>query len=331
MLQPLESCVDGARGHLAPENFVQRPQHGSAISLITKFHHRQEYRLFEGAQQLSHAIYIVDTAASPQDHQGITVTLVKARHSLSLALLVLSVSGLCAFAGMHLPDADRFGDGTPDFLRLDDEPDRQAFRRWFTFLAEEPYFAPPSRRPPEIIDCTALVRYAYREALKRHTGAWAAESNLFLVPALDSVQKYNFPHTPLGADLFRQRAGPFSPSDLTTGAFRQFADAETLQRFNTYLIGRDLRAALPGDLLFYRRAGAVPVYHTMIVLGPSQISGSAQGYVVYHTGPDDRSRGEIRRLSIPELMNYPDPQWRPQPSNPTFLGVFRWNILRDDL
>ena len=42
-----------------------------------------------------------------------------------------------------LDAGDRAGDGTPDFLRLDDEHDRQAFRRWFTYLAEAQYFQAP--------------------------------------------------------------------------------------------------------------------------------------------------------------------------------------------
>src|SRR5437870_4563904 len=37
---------------------------------------------------------------------------------------------------------DRFGDGTPEFLRLDGEADRRAFRHWFTFLAESQYYRP---------------------------------------------------------------------------------------------------------------------------------------------------------------------------------------------
>ena len=36
--------------------------------------------------------------------------------------------------------SDSFEDGTPDFLRLDDDNDRRAFRRWFTYIAEAQYF-----------------------------------------------------------------------------------------------------------------------------------------------------------------------------------------------
>ena len=65
-------------------------------------------------------------------------------------------------------------DGIPDALRLDDPRDEQAFRRWFTFLAEAQYFQPPPSRPAEINDCAALIRYAYREALRKHDGPWSA-------------------------------------------------------------------------------------------------------------------------------------------------------------
>jgi hypothetical protein len=29
-----------------------------------------------------------------------------------------------------------------------------------------------------------------------------------------------------------------------------------------------------------------------------------------------------------DLLDHPQPEWRPVPGNPNFLGVFRWNILR---
>jgi hypothetical protein len=41
---------------------------------------------------------------------------------------------------------DFAADGTPDFLRLEDPADRQAFTAWFTFLAEVPYYQAPSDR-----------------------------------------------------------------------------------------------------------------------------------------------------------------------------------------
>jgi uncharacterized protein len=50
--------------------------------------------------------------------------------------------------------------------------------------------------------------------------------------------------------------------------------------------------------------------------------------VLYHTGPDGSNPGEIRVWTVNELQHYPEPQWRPVDSNPAFLGIYRWNILR---
>ena len=68
----------------------------------------------------------------------------------------------------------------------------------------------------------------------------------------------------------------------------------------------------------------------MIFLGASQIEQAPEQFLVYHTGPQGKSPGEIRRLTVAELMNFPDARWRPLISNPAFLGVYRWNILRGD-
>lgn len=224
--------------------------------------------------------------------------------------------------------SDSAGDGTPDFLRLDDPRDREAFRRWFAFLAEVQYFSPAGERPPEIVDCAALVRYSYREALRRHDTNWAISAHLPVVPAFESVRKYSFPRTPLGAALFRLRPGPFDPSDVSHGAFGQFANAETLERFNAHFVTRNVRGAARGDLIFFRRINARVTFHTMIFIDRSDITPGRSSYVVYHTGPDDGGTGEIRRLALDEVLRYPDPQWRPVAENPNFLGVFRWNILR---
>ena len=197
-----------------------------------------------------------------------------------------------AFAGLtaKLAVRDSLEDGTPDFLRLDGEASRNAFRRWFTFLAEAQYFQPPAARPAEISDCAALIRYSYREALRAHDTAWAAASRVPMVPAFDSPSKYEYPYTALGAALFRVTPGPFRAADIANGAFAQFADAKTLWRFNTHLVSRDLERAQPGDILFYRQShgdDAALTFHSMIFLGASQIHPDGARYVLYHTGPDD--------------------------------------------
>jgi uncharacterized protein len=224
---------------------------------------------------------------------------------------------------------DSYSDGTPDFLRLHTAQDRQAFRAWFTSIAEAQ--ADQRNLPAEIDDCAALLRFAYREALHVHDEIWLGNHRVESPPP--SIRQYVYPQTPLGANLFRVRPGPFAPEDLNNGSFAQFADAQTLMERNTYRIGRDLRLARPGDLIFYRQLDQDSPYdvpgaprnhspfHSMIVCG--------ENGVVYHTGPIHHGKGEMRRLSVTDLLHHPDARWRPLPENTNFLGVYRWNILRE--
>jgi uncharacterized protein YfaT (DUF1175 family) len=188
----------------------------------------------------------------------------------------------------------------------------------------------PAPTPPakEINDCAALLRYCYRETLHAHDESW-----LIAHPTdtpHPSIRQYTYPQTPLGANLFRVAPGPFLPADLTNGAFAQFADARTLMQHNTYLVGRNVNQARPGDLIFYRQleqdspydvSGYHSPFHSMIVCGDRE--------VVYHTGPIHHGKGEIRHLLVSELLHHPDARWRPLPENANFLGVYRWNILRE--
>jgi uncharacterized protein YfaT (DUF1175 family) len=269
----------------------------------------------------------IATIASPEFHNGQWTAEIHA--GVLPGAVQIRVDNVRATLATVLAPRDSREDGTPDFLRLGATPAR-AFRRWFTFLAEAQYFQRPDSRPSEILDCAALIRYAYRESLRAHDSAWAAATRLPLVPAFDSPGKYEYPFTALGASLFRVAPGPFRAADLSNGAFAQFADAKTLLRFNTHLISRDLARAQPADILFYRQSN--DNFHSMIYLGPSQIhpetgQGGAATYVLYHTGPQDDNPGEMRRLTLDQLRRFPDPEWRPDAENPRFLGVYRWNIL----
>ncbi|HEY9140039.1 MAG TPA: DUF1175 family protein, partial [Bryobacteraceae bacterium] len=177
-----------------------------------------------------------------------------------------------------LDATDTIGDGTPDFLRLHDPADRLAFRRWFTLLAEAQYLRGPAL-PAEIDDCAALLRFAYREALRPHDAAWAREMALPAPASASDIQQYQYPYTPLAAALFRVRGGSLQPNDLGDGAFAQFADVETLWRHNTHFVGRDLSRARPGDLLFFRQDGHRMPFHAMIFVGQSQIELGSELYV----------------------------------------------------
>lgn len=183
-----------------------------------------------------------------------------------------------------------------------DAADRENFRGWFTFLAEAQFEKETKELPAEIGDCAALVRFAYREALRRHDGRWAEELRLTDVPALGPVRGYSKP----AGGWFRVRDGEYA----------DFADAKTLIRENTSLVGRDLDRAQPGDLLFFHQLEQNMPFHLMIYLGE---------HILYHTGPG----GEIRRPSVEELLRHPNPQWRPVTGNSNFLGVYRWHIINE--
>jgi uncharacterized protein len=293
----------------------------------------------DGHQQ---SFLTIDSAAAPQlSATGHPVTFgrpqrsdggwrVPVRSGVEPGTVTLRDTNKTTLAELTLrPDwSDRENDGTPDALRLDTDEDRRAFRRWFAFLSEVQFFQEPSRMPVEINDCAALIRYAYREALRQHDAQWARDAKLPLLLSIKSVAKYQYPHTMLGASLFRVRRGPLTPADAMNGAFAQFADAKTLQTMNTHFVTRDLNHAEPGDLLFFRHESADMPFHGMVYLGRSQMRDDGQRYVIYHTGPDGADPGEIRRPSVDELSAHPNPGWRPLAGNPTFLGVYRWNILR---
>ncbi|MBI5280407.1 MAG: DUF1175 family protein [Candidatus Solibacter usitatus] len=192
--------------------------------------------------------------------------------------------------------------------------DQRAFCAWFAWLAEAMYFLPGQRRPKEITDCSSLLRFAYREALRPHTAEWAHSAGFDWLPPLPELSRPA--RTPA---LFL----------TASGQARQFADAEHLLRFNAFPLARNSSAARPGDLLFYRQITESQPWHSMVCLGRSAFDGAPGPLAVYHTGPIDGAPGELRRPSMDELLRHREPRWRPVAGNANFLGVYRWNILRD--
>ena len=225
----------------------------------------------------------------------------------------------------YLPDdADSHHDGLLDALHLHSPEDRAAFRAWFVAIAEQEAALPNNNLPAEINDCAALLRFAYRESLVQHDDRWlAAQPDPTRFTSLVSIAQYHYPQTPLGLNLFRIAPGPYTAADLTTSAFAQFADAHALLAFNTYPVSRNVRTALAGDLLFFRQLEQNSQYHSMV------IAGAHADWVIYHTGPIGKQKGEIRRVALEDLLHHPDARWRPVPGNTNFLGVYRWNLLHD--
>jgi hypothetical protein len=226
------------------------------------------------------------------------------------------------------PWRDRFGDGWPDAARLDRPEDRDNFRRWITYLAESTYYQPFPLARAEVSDCSALIRFAYRNALMEHTPAWRQSLELRTLPGFGGVKKYAYPEWPLGRGLFRTEAGPFLPDDLPRQVFQEFADAQTLMRYNSFAVSRELRAARAGDLLFFHQPEQAEPFHAMLFVGRSHYQPEGEDWIIYHTGSVNGSAGEVRHVRASVLASHPQARWRPLEGNPRFLGVYRFDILR---
>lgn len=192
--------------------------------------------------------------------------------------------------------------------------DRAAFLQWFVLIADAQFERPAA----EVTDCAALVRYAFREALRPHSPEWARRTGLGFVPRYPDVRSGPVPG-PDGWPLFRTAAG-------ADPRYAEFADARTLARLNARELGRDASVARPGDLLYFHRRGVAQPDHVMVFVGTSTFD-PGDDWVVYHTGPDEDGPGEVRKVRLADLRRHPSPTWRPIGANPAFVGVFRWSVL----
>ncbi|MEO8678597.1 MAG: DUF1175 family protein [Vicinamibacterales bacterium] len=200
-------------------------------------------------------------------------------------------------------------------VRLADESDRAAFRAWFVLLADAQF----ERTTPDVVDCAALVRHAFREALRAHTPEWVRQSALPFTPHFAEVR--SAPHAgDDGWPLFRVANTP-APK------YAEFADAKTLVSLNARALGRSAAAARAGDLLYFHQPGQQDPDHLMVFVGRSFFEADGDDWVVYHTGPTATGPGEVRKARLSTLAQHPAPRWRPLVSNPQFIGVFRLAAL----
>ncbi len=199
----------------------------------------------------------------------------------------------------------------PAQVRLADESDRSAFRAWFLVLADAQFYRPTD----DVADCAGLVRHAARAALRPHSPDWLRR---FLLPGMPVYPEVRSRPRPAGDSL---------PLFRVEGGYAEFADARTIVRYNARALGRRVSAVRPGDLLYFHPDSAVAPDHHMIYIGLSVFDRTADDWVVYHTGPDGARRGEIRKVRLRDLLRHPAPRWRPDFSNPAFVGVFRLAFL----
>lgn len=225
-------------------------------------------------------------------------------------------------------DADR--DGLPDVAELRSYNDRENFRQWFTGVAEMQFYEMSAAWNAEQRDCSGLVRFAWREALRTHDRLWFQKMGAGYEAFAAEVRAAQLIRATLSEKLFRTAVGAFKETDLDDQTFSEFADARTLKDYNTDFISRERSAAKPGDLLFFYQPWAQKYpYHVMIFLGPAREAGEGAGdWVVYHTGATMEDKGTIKKVRLAVLDQHPDRRWRPVASNRNFLGFYRLRMLQ---
>ncbi len=231
---------------------------------------------------------------------------------------------------------DNDEDGIPDAAELHSFDDRMSFRRWFAAIAEMQFYQLNDRWSEDQRDCAGLVRFAWREALRRHDRIWFQAMGQGYEAVAPDVKAISLEKNPLGEKLFRTDFGAFAEGDLASGSsngkFSEFADAKTLKNYNSELITRDrrrLNQLQPGDLLFFHQPWVQKFpYHVMIFLGEARhVSEGANDWVVYHTGSSAEDKGEMKKVRLAVLIEHPNPRWRPVENNQNFLGFYRLKIL----
>jgi len=228
----------------------------------------------------------------------------------------------------HSVSLDSDNDGIPDSAELQSFMDRQNFRQWFTAIAEGQFHRVSEQWNAEQRDCSGLVRFAWREALRRHDRVWFQKMGHGYTAIAPDVARYNLAQSPLGEKLFRSNFGSYKEGELSDGTFSEFGDARTLKSFNTKFVSRDREQAQPGDLLFFYQPWVQKFpYHVMIFLGNSKVRDESSGSVVYHTGSSPTDEGTVKKVALTVLDHHPNRRWRPVESNTNFLGFYRLKIL----
>lgn len=203
-------------------------------------------------------------------------------------------------------------------VALPDAGDREAFRTWFVAILEQQLEAPSPAWEPAQRDCAGLLRFAFREALAPHTADWR--------------ERVAFSAGPPGQDPSPAFAADWRHGFPTPDGPQPFAKGALLRRLACVPLGRDLQLARPGDLVFFARGGArAQPDHAMAFVRPD-VDGAPM--LLYHTGPEGsgaaRQPGDIRRARLDDLLHHPEPDFRPLPENPAFLGLYRWRLLADE-
>ena len=238
------------------------------------------------------------------------------------AVIVISFSGLFRARKSLSLEFEEFidsdSDGFPDKLVLDLE-DAESFRAWFVNISAYQVIEFSSRWSSQERDCSGLIRFAAREALKRHDEQWFFDSDIdkelwyektgIDFRAIPDVKKYNYPDIP----ILKNRI-----FISNTGEFTYFADAYNLVRSSMIFKGRDLSVARPGDIIFFHHPSP-STFHSMIYTGDG---------LIYHTGPlSETDSGVLKLWRMEDYLRTMPYQWLPIHNNENYLGVYAFKFL----
>jgi len=210
--------------------------------------------------------------------------------------------------------------GFPDVVELD-EIDSERFRIWFVNIAvlqavnNSEYWSKNER------DCSGLIRFAYKESLKKHDEYWITSHGVNQeewkeltgvdLSKIKDINSFNYPFVPvIETNLFLTETGKFSA----------YADAYNLLRHNTVFVSNKVDEAKPGDILFFHFPDP-STFHSMIFTGNG---------LVYHTGPvSEDNEGKVKLWLFDDYARLMPIQWLPVKENPFFLGFYRFKILNN--
>ncbi len=210
------------------------------------------------------------------------------------------------------------GNNYPDFLELDTK-DSHSFSYWFNSIILN-IINGYITLPENYEDCAGLIRFAYKESLKKHDQIWIKATG-FRGVVKEDVQKYNYPDIPFyGTNIFK-----VDRKSITPDSFSNYASARVLVEMNMDFLSKNIEVAESGDILvFFHPEDPEFPYHVMVYFEDPV---SFEQYSIYHTGPIDVfNKGEFRVVKTKNLYKA-DPTWMAVPENKNFMGVYRFKIL----
>ena len=207
---------------------------------------------------------------------------------------------------------DRFGDGTPDFLAAY-RPRRPgclpplvyADRRYQAIRPEERTAGRDRRlRQPAALFLSRGPQAPQRVMVSGDRHRDAAPPG--------EIRAWHYPRYAAGRGAVSGAPGAFEPADVTNGALRSLPTpkrwSSAMPTSSAATCGRPARRPA-----FFRQFGQSSPWHSMIV---DRSRSARRGWFITPATGSRGQPGELRRVLLSELLDHPQPQWRPVAQQP---------------